>query len=202
MLLPLALLTAACSPHEGTPEAANDKAANDKGLSEQRLMLSQGYSMLYKDASTIGEVDLMLYVKIESEHFDRVVTDVSHYGDELKKELEAKARDYPGVRIDLTPLPEMETRKRAAIAKDKVIRFAPLGGHSRVEYERTMLIALSNGLNHESHLCRVMAAEEPDAHLKAFLLASEKRYVALYEQTMTLLNREYFKSDSKASKGS
>jgi hypothetical protein len=163
------------------------------GLSAQRAMLSEGYSMLYTDASHIGMIDLVLYVKVESQEFNDVITEISTYGDELKQHLERIARDYPGVAIDLKPLPEMEVRKRFAVGKDRAIAFAPLSGRSRLEYERTMLISLSNALNHESHLCRVMAAEEPDPSLKKFLLASEKRYDALSELAMNLLNREHFK---------
>jgi hypothetical protein len=163
------------------------------GLSAQRTVLSEGYSLLYIDASHIDLVDLVLYVKVESQEFNDLITEISHYGGELKKDLERIARDYPGVRIDLKPLPEMETRKRFAVGKDRAIRFAPLVGHSRLEYERTMLISMSNALNHESHLCQVMAAEEPDAGLKQFLLASEKRYDGLYERVVNLLNREHFK---------
>jgi len=186
LLLPLA---AACSRSDAAREVV-------PGLSAQRTMLSEGYSLLYTDASHIGLIDLVLYVKIESQEFNDVITEISTYGDELKKDLERIARDYPGVRIDLKPFPEMETRKRFAVGKDRAIRFAPLSGRSRLEYERTMLISLSNALNHESHLCKVMAAEEPDPGLKKFLLASEKRYGALYELSMNLLNREHFKANT------
>lgn len=160
----------------------------------QRTMLSEGYSMLHADASQLGRVDALLYVKFESQALDEVLTAISRFGDELSADLERIARDYPGVRIDLKPLPEMETRKRFAIGKDRALRFVPLvGGGSRMEYERTMLMGMANALNHESHLCRVMAAEESDASLKEFLLATEKRYQALYALTMGVLERDFFR---------
>lgn len=191
-LLPMAALVAACGDH-AAPEA---KA----GLSQQRTMLSEGYSLLYADASHVDLVELALYVKFDTKEFNDLIRQISDYAGEVKHELERISHDYPGVRIDLKPLPEMETRKRSAIAKDRMIRFAPLGGHSRQEYERTMLIGMSNAMNHESHLCRVMAAEEPDPGLKKFLLGSEKRYNDFYELAMTLLNREYFGSGIRARK--
>jgi hypothetical protein len=187
LIAALALAAAACSRSDATAEPVAKASA-------QRTMLSEGYSLLYTDASHIGLIDLVLYVKIESQGFNDVITEISAYGGELKQDLERIAKDYPGVRIDLKPLPEMETRKRFAIGKDRAIRFAPFSGHSQLEYERTMLISLSNALNHESHLCQVMAEEEPDPGLKKFLLASEKRYVALYQVTMDLLVRDYFRS--------
>src|SRR5690349_1691306 len=96
-----------------TPACDGDGAHGGKGtdVSQQRAMLSQGYSLLYADASKIDRVGLVLYVKRESQEFDDVVTEVSRFGDEFRHDLERVARDYPGVRIDLQPLPEMEARK-------------------------------------------------------------------------------------------
>lgn len=176
-------------------ESDGDKAV---ALSDQRQMLSEGYSLLYGDAVKIDRVDLVLYLKFESPEFNKLITDISAYGDDLKGDLERIARDYPGVRIDLTPLPEMERRKRFAIAKDRVIRFVPPGGPSRLEYERTMLISMAAALNHESHLCRVMAEEEPDPGLTKFLRSCEKRYQELDGRVIDLLNREHFRNDTSS----
>lgn len=185
----LALVAAACSRGD---------AARGPALDAQRVLLSEGYSMLYADASHLDLVHLVLYVKVESREFEEVITEISRFGGLLKQDLERIARDYPGVRIDLEPLPEMETRKRFAIARDRMIRFAPFGGGSRVEFERTLLIGMANALNHESHLCGVMAAEEPDPGLKKFLLATEQRYQALHELAVDLLERVHFKDGAAA----
>jgi hypothetical protein len=193
--LPVALIAAlvavACAPAE-PGKAPGIKAAEGA----QRTMLSEGYSMLYTDASHMDMMDLVLYVKLDSKEFNQVITSIADAAALVKHDLERIAHDYPGVRIDLKPLPEMETRKRFAIAKDRMLRFAPLSGHGRQEFERTMLIGLAGALNHESHLCRVMAAEEPDAGLKKFLQESEQRYAALGAVATRLLEREYFKTDT------
>lgn len=203
--LSLLLLTAfigacatAASGDAACPCASGDRAEVDhekvSNLSKQRLILSQGYSMLYIDASHVDLLSLILYVKTEPEDFDKLITAVSEFGGRLKKDLERIARDYPGVRIDLDPLPEMEKRKRMAIGKDKAMRFAPVVGIGGIEYERTTLISMSNALNHESHLCKVMAEEEPDPNLKKFLLETEKHYNGLYERLNSLLDRKYFRA--------
>lgn len=197
LMLLLACLSTGCANLEGVSKGKGGEAevdrANAHGLSKQRLMLSEGYSMLYKDASNIDRSELILHVKAESEAMEKVVTAVTEFGGELKKDLERIAKDYPGVRIDLDPLPEMEKRKRAAIAKDRARYFAPVVGHGGREYERTVLIGYVNGINHERHLCQVMAEEEPDAGLKKFLLETEKRYGSLYDRVTALLDKEYFK---------
>lgn len=185
-LLGLVLFGASgCSRGNVDPDQAS-------GLNPQRLVLSEGYSLLYADATNIHRLEWILYVKVESDPFDQLITSISDYGKELKQNLERIAREYPGVRIDLKPLPEMEKRKRFAVGKDRAIRYAPLSGRGGPEYERTMLISLSNALNHEYHLCGVMAAEEPDAGLKKFLLTCQQRYEELHALTLDLLEREYF----------
>jgi hypothetical protein len=172
-------------------EADREKAPD---LSKQRLMLSEGYSLLYRDAANLDLSELILYVKVESEKVNEIVTTLAEFGGELKHDLERIAKDYPGVRIDLDPLPEMEKRKRTALGKDRARYFAPVIGHGGREYERTVLIAFSNAINHERHLCQVMAEEEPDAGLKKFLIDTEKRYDGLYDRTVALLDKEYFKN--------
>jgi len=168
--------------------------------SKQRLALSEGYSMLYKDASTLDLTELILYVKVESDAMDKVVNAVAEIGGQMKKDLERIARDHPSVRINLDPLPEMEKRKRVAIAKDRARYFAPIVGHGGREYERTVLIGFANGINHERHMCQVMAAAEPDASLKKFLLDAEKRYDGLYDRVTALLDKDYFKDPNGKTK--
>jgi hypothetical protein len=190
-------LAAGCAHLEKEPAqpraATGAHRAKQPALSKQRRVLSEGYSMLYTDASKLDVAELILYVKNESEAMRDVVTAVAEVGGELKKDLERIAKDYPGVRIDLDPLPEMEKRKRAAIAKDRASYFAPVVGHGGREYERTVLIGYANGMNHERHLCQVMAEYEPDPGLKKFLLDAEKRYDALYDRVTALLDKEYFR---------
>ena len=200
----LAGLAAGCANLEKDSKQAGVKAEADQArapeLSKQRVVLSEGYSMLYKDASNLDVAELILYVKVESEAMGKVVSAVAEFGGQLKKDLERIAKDYPGVRIDLDPLPEMEKRKRAAISKDRARYFAPVIGHGGREYERTVLIAYANGMNHERHLCQVMAEAEPDAGLKKFLLDAEKRYDGLYDRVTALLEKEYFKDPSGKTK--
>ena len=195
-ILLMASLAAGCA-NQGKVSRQPGKAEADRAsapeLSKQRLVLSEGYSMLYRDASNLDLAELILFVKVESEAMEKVVTAVADFGGQLKKDLERIAKDYPGVRIDLDPLPEMEKRKRAEIAKDRARHFAPVIGHGGREYERTVLISYANGINHERKLCQVMAEAEPDAGLKKFLLDAEKRYDGLYNRVTALLEKDYFK---------
>ena len=164
----------------------------DPVLSPQRQLLSEGYSLLHTDASRMGYVDWVLYVKVESKAVDDLLTAVGEFGGELKNELESIARDYPGVRLDLDPLPEMEKRKRRSIVQQRALDFAPGIGRGGREYERTILISLSNAFNHERNLCQVMAEEEPDPGLKRFLERTQKRFSELHDRALALLEKKYF----------
>jgi hypothetical protein len=196
-----AALTAACAIQPDAPGSAAvaDHAAAPQ-LSHQRLILSEGYSMLHTDAGHLDMLGFVLYVKSQSADVDQMVTEISKYGDTLKDGLERLARDYPGVRLDLDPLPEMEKRKRSAIASDRGRYFAPVIGHGGVEYERTVLIGMLGALNHESHLCQAMAEEEPDPGLKKFLLAAQARFTELDLQVEALLERSYFRMPVKVAR--
>jgi hypothetical protein len=199
LLLPaicLGLVTTSCGGLAGgASREAPDALARGgevRGMSAERRMLSEGYSLLYHDARSFDRSEWILYGKLESDAVDALVTAVATLGGELEAELERIDRDYPGVRIDLDPLPEMEKRKRWAIGKDRAIDFAPGFGRGGREYERTVLIGLVNGINHERHLCQVMAEAEPDAGLKRFLLDARARFDRLHDRIAAHLEAEYF----------
>ncbi|MEQ1581815.1 MAG: hypothetical protein ABL964_14590 [Steroidobacteraceae bacterium] len=199
LLLFVASLGAGCALFEAgdkrdssdTPSAIQKKPLE---LSRQRLELSEGYSKLYAAARKIDLTDLVLYIKSSPPNVDAIIKDAAEFGDELKKDLERIARDYPGVRIDIVVLPEIEKRARVALAKDLAQQFAPVVGKGGREYERTVLIGYAVALEHERYLSRVMAEEEPDPGLKKFLLATEKRYNSLFDRVMALLDKDYFRN--------
>lgn len=176
-------------------ENTNAEKTGKKSLNtdEQRRILNEGYSLLHTDATKLNLSELILYGKLESDQLENVITDVAEFADKLEKDLERIAKDYPAVQIDLDPLPVMEKRKRWDIGKDRVIHFAPGVGHGGREYERTVLISLLNGINHERHMCKVMAEEEPVDSLKKFLTDTEKGYDVFYDRIEKLLNEEYFR---------
>lgn len=198
LILLLSGLAASCGHLGKASQPSGDETATERtkapDLTKQRLELSEGYSMLYRDASNLDLSKLILKVKFESDAMKAFVTDVAEAGGQLKQDLERISKNYPGVRIDLDPLPEMEKRKRAAVAKDRAKYFAPVVGRSGREYERTVLLSYANGLNHERHLCQVLAEAEPEASLKKVLLNAGKRYDGLYDRVTAMLEKEYFKN--------
>lgn len=188
----LLLLLSGCTPVCPPPTAGGDAA----GLDADRRMLSEGYSLLRHDAETLSRAKLMLYLKDESEEFDALITEVSAFGVKLKDDLVRIGRDYPGVRIDLDPLPELEKRKRFATGFDKAKAAAPLVGVSGAEYERMVLISVANGLNQERHLVEEITKAETDKSLQDFLRGVQTKMDALYERAEALLRKRHYRSTS------
>jgi hypothetical protein len=189
-----ALLTACAATQQSDCLCSRaDKAAAGKELTAQRRILAEGYSIMHRDATTISAVRALLYVKKESDEFDKIVTEVSEYGGQLKKDLERLSKEYPAVRLDLDPLPEMEKRKRFQTGVDRFFEIAPITGKSGPAWERTLLISLANGLNQERHLAEEMAKEEPNAQLKKFLTDTDATLTAYWKRADALLERRYFK---------
>jgi hypothetical protein len=162
-------------------------------LGETRRVLAEGYSMLNKDSFTISSVRGLLYVKQESDDFDRYVTAVSEYGSQLHDDLQRLSKEYPAVRTDLDPLPVLEKRKRLATGWDKFKDVAPVTGKSGRAWERTLLISLVNGLNQERHLAEEMAKIEPNAQLQKWLREQEAAMTKFWEQGEALLEKRYYK---------
>lgn len=190
LALALSGLAAGCATQQ---QSSPPSSIRTPDLGKERTQLNEGYSILYSDAGKLELSELILYVKAESDAMKAIVTATSDVGSQLKKDLEQISKDYPVVRINLDPLPEMEKRKRAAVGKTRAKEFAPIVGKGGREYERTLLLSFANGLNHERHLCRVMADAEPYESLKKFLLETGKKYDGPYERVTTLLEKEYFK---------
>ena len=194
-----ALLLGACaSQRSDRPASRSLPLATSKDrapeLSAQRLILSEGYSILYQDSASLSRSKLLVYFKVESDEFEGILTALSEFGVALKTDLERIDRDYPGVRLDLDPLPELEKRKRRSTGLDKLRENAPFVGKSGPEYERTFLISISNGLNQERHLAEEMVKEEPDPGLNKFLRGVQTRMDGLYAKTETLLRKAHYRT--------
>ncbi len=157
--------------------------------------LNQGYSLLYQSASGLRLVDKILLVKFESDRTHRVVTAISDYCGQLTDQLKQLPQRYPSVRIDLKPLPEIERRKQAAANKARVLSFAPVVGRTGADFERTLLLTLSGGLNQLRFLTQVMADQERNPERAALLKGAHRHFLDLYKQTLKELSQDYYKVD-------
>ncbi len=90
-------------------------------------------------------------------------------------------------------MPEIEQRKQSAANRERVLSFAPLLGRTGPDFERTLLLTLSGGLNQLRFLTQVMAEQERNGDRAAFLNGAHDRLQQLYQQTLKLLSEQYYK---------
>lgn len=154
--------------------------------------LNDGYSLLYGDVSGLANADKIFLVKFENDATQKVVTETADTMGKLTGQLERVARDYPSIRLDLKPLPEIERETQAAAATARIKSFAPVVGRSGADFERTLLLTLSGGLNQLRHLARVMAEAERSDERSALLRGAENRLDALYAEIEHVLEDHYF----------
>ena len=178
-----------------TASSATTEKHSDTG-DPQIDMLNDGYSLLYGNVSGLEVVDKILYVKITNDETSTIVDEISNYSAELAKELEMISEDYPSIRIDLDPLPEVEKAKQAAAQKERVLSFVPIVGRTGANFERTLLLTLSGGLNQLRFLCQVIAEEETNDQRREKILVAGDKFKELYVSTLKLLNEEYYKDNT------
>ena len=195
----LTVALAGCAALPGEPGSADGAAPADKTShtgDAQLDKLNQGYSLLHASASGLRLADKILLVKFESDRTHKVVSDISDTMAELTAQLEALPKRYPSIRIDLKPLPEIEERKQAAANRERVLSFAPVVGRTGPDFERTLLLTLSGGLNQMRFLTRVMADQERNGDRRMLLESAHRRVLQRYMETLKLLNEAYYKIDA------
>jgi hypothetical protein len=181
----LLLSLAACSHLSDTRKPTPDKNA-------PRAQLSIGYSLLYQEADGIPKLKWILMFKDKPEEMGKLTHELVSYYEQLADTMRKLARQYPAMRIDVTPMSEIESAERKAIGTDLAKDFAPLVGKSGVKFEREALLMFYDSLNEQRHLTGVMVGLETDPTLKKFLETTKEQLEALYAKVGALLNRRYF----------
>jgi hypothetical protein len=190
-LIGLALLVGGCadSTAEQKAEPRPQQKANPQN---QRQILNEGYSLLYKDLDDLSKIHLIFLVKSEAKQVNDMTTEVTEYADGLKQTLERVARDYPAVNIKLEPLPVMEQRARSAMAKDRLLSFAPVVGLTGESFDRRVLQNLEGMLNELKSLANAIADEEPEPSLKQIATTAHNKLNELYERVLKMVVDNYY----------
>jgi hypothetical protein len=181
----LLLAVAACSQLSDSTKPTPDKDA-------PRAQLSIGYSLLYQEADGIPKLKWILMFKDKPEELGRVTNDLVSYYQQLAETMRKLSKQYPGMRIDVAPMSQIEGDERKAIGEDTAKDFAPVVGKTGIEFEREALLMFYNALNEQRHLVGVMVGLETDPGLKKFLETTKAQLDEHYSKVGALLNRRYF----------
>ncbi len=157
-----------------------------------RTQLSIGYSLLYQEADGIPKLKWLLIFKKKAAEMGHVTDDLVDYYQRLADTMQRLSKQFPGMRIDVTPTSEIEADERKAIGADLAKDFAPLVGKSGIEFEREALLMFHNSLNEQRHLVGVMLEIETEPVLRKFLQTTKTELDSRYAKVGELLNRRYF----------
>ena len=182
----LLLTLAACSQlSDSSRKPTPDKKA-------PRAQLSIGYSLLYQEADGIPKLKWLLMFKDKPEEMGRLTNDLVSYYQQMADTMQRLSKQYPGMRIDVAAMSEIESDERKAIGEDLAKDFAPLVGKTGVKFEREALLMFYNTLNEQRHLTGVMVGLETDPGLRKFLETTKAQLEERYAKVGALLNRRYF----------
>jgi uncharacterized membrane-anchored protein YhcB (DUF1043 family) len=186
----LILALAACSQLSDGTKPTPEKPTPDKNA--PRAQLSIGYSLLYQEADGIPKLKWILMFKDKPEEMGRVTNDLVTYYEHLADTMRRLAKQYPGMRIDVNPMSEIEADARKAMGEDTAKDFAPIVGKTGVQFEREALLMFYNALDEQRHLVGVMVKLESDPGLKKFLETTKAQLDEHHAKVAALLNRRYF----------
>lgn len=160
--------------------------------SGSRAQLSIGYSQLYQEADGIPKLKWLLMFKDKQEEMGRLTNELINYYQQLAETMKTLSQQYPGMRIDVSPMSEIEAAERKAVGEDAAKDFAPIVGKSGIEFEREALLLFYDALNEQRHLVGVMIGLETDPGLQKFLETTKSQLDARHAKVGALLNRHYF----------
>src|ERR1700722_8615703 len=157
-----------------------------------RAQLSIGYSLLYQEADGIPKLKWILMFKDKPEDMGRVTNELVSYYQQLADTMRKLSKQYPAMRIDVTPMSAIEGDERKAIGEDLAKDLAPVVGKSGVEFEREALLTFYDSLNEQRRLTGVMIKLETEPALKNFLETTRAQLEEQHAKVGALLNRRYF----------
>ena len=181
----LLLSLGACSHLCGTREPTPEKNA-------PRAQLSIGYSQLYQEADGIPKLKWLLMFKDKPEEMGQLTDDLISYYQHLADTMQRLSKQFPAMRIDVSPMSKIEGDERKSIGEDLAKDLAPVVGKTGAEFEREALLTFYDSLNEQSHLVGVMVGLETDPALKKFLEATKAQLETRHAKVGALLNRRYF----------
>jgi hypothetical protein len=197
LLIGLAGVVGGCAQGSAALQKVEEQPRQNAEPENQRKILNEGYSILYKDLGDLVKADLVFLVKLEAKPVEEVTTAVVEYAEALKSTLDRVARDYPAVDIALDPLPVIEQRKRGAVSKDRLLSFAPVVGLAGESFDRRMLQTLEGALNQLRYLTQALAEEEPEPSLKQIAANAHDKFDELYGRVLDMLIEKYYINDGE-----
>jgi hypothetical protein len=161
----------------GACTKSSDSADGTCTWREPDLRLNPGYVLLHGTMDAFSNMDKVLLIKRESDAFEEMVESVADYSGKLADQLEDLDEEDDEIDLQGQAMPEVIIDARKAMGKDmRETVGGPFKGATGSELERSLLLALDQGLGESHEVVRAIAKRE----------TSKKRHAVLEEADRNL----------------
>jgi hypothetical protein len=180
LLLPTAMLAAACALTSCKPANAEAPAASSVALSTR----NNCYSLLHQLLDEQKDVSMLRFIKKEHSGVKNLVQKIAATSEAGSALLEDFAKHDPSLKLDDLGLPPGETATRDAIA---LTEKKELLGHTGNEFELTLLLAQAEALSYASHLAKIAGENDLQPDRSLALAGLSKNMENLHQEVFVLL---------------
>src|SRR5271170_3955046 len=150
----------------------------------QSRIRDEGYSLLYTLASKQSDVGKILIIKSASAKVYTEIKQIAEVFSQAKKQLDGFAKEDGTLNFQMSHLPSMEEKTRAAIASTTTKDLLFSSGKA---FELRLLLTQVEALDYASHLADQLAKQDENLKRKEFLTQFAKQCVQHHKQVIDLL---------------
>jgi hypothetical protein len=150
----------------------------------QARVRNEGYSLLYQLLSQENNADKILIIKHADSPIADIIKEIANTCGQARKELDLFHEKDRHLNLEMTHLPEMEQKSRAAIQSTVTKQLLFSSGKT---FEVRFLFTQAEAMNYASHLAQVLHDQEENPVRKEFLATLSKRCTTLHDRVMVLL---------------
>lgn len=185
----------ACSRSDSSDSRSSESDTCDCEASCRELdrSLNPGYVLLYQTMDAFSGMDKVLLIKRESDPFEEVLESVADYAGTLADQL--KELDERDDAIDLAgqSMPRVIGNARKAMGGEvRETVGGPFKGATGSELERSLLLALDQGMSESRYVVRELARSESSEERHALLEDADRRLGELVRAVRRQLEARHF----------
>ena len=150
----------------------------------QARVRNEGYGLLYKLLSQESDAAKILIIKHADPPVADIIKEIANASDQARKELELFHEKDRHLSFEVTNLPEIEQKTRAAIESTVTKQLLFSSGKT---FEVRFLLTQAEAMNYAAHLAQVLHEQEDNVNRKSFLATLSERCTTLHDRVMELL---------------
>lgn len=150
----------------------------------QARVRNEGYSLLYQLLSQESDVAKILIIKHTEPPVTDAIKEIATTSGQAKKALELFHEKDRHLNFEMTNLPQIEQKTRAAIESTETKQLLFSNGKT---FERRLLFTQAQAMNYAAHLAKVLQDQEDNPNRKSYLAKLSERCTTLHDKAIDLL---------------